>query len=140
MIESPDFEKALLDEAHRGEWVWSAISRRLLDIKDNNLFKEVSDDVTGKPIRSFEAYLRRVSKLLRPKLASGSISTLKVWMTKFMVYGDQLGYNDDWLMTMGSHANVMLKAANLGKGSNLDNVDRTLQTGGQKLGLHNFKV
>lgn len=133
-------ETEIFDSAQNGEFVWAEISKKLIDIRKDELFRAAVDEKTGKAIKTWEAYVRRFSKRLRPRLSSGSVSTIKAWVTKFEVYDEQLGYDEKWLQDMGSHANILLRAANLSvKGRQLDEEDRALPNNGVKLGRRAFK-
>lgn len=133
-------EQGLIEQATATEFVWTAIAKGLIDIKNDELFRQAVDEQSGRQIKSFEAYLRRFSKKLKPVLSSGSVSTLKAWVYKQQVYVEQLGYTEDWLQEMGAHANILLRVANTGPKNILLAEDRELTNKGTKLGFHAFQV
>lgn len=132
-------EKQILERATENEFVWTTISRMLIGIRDDDLYRQKIDDNTLKPFKTWDAYLRYLSQQLRKKLSSGAVSTIKAWINKFELYEDQMGHDEDWLVTMGSHANILMQVANIAaKTRKLDTEDRILPNGGVKLGHQSF--
>lgn len=138
MIE--ELEKEIFDQVGQTEFIWTVVSRKLIEIRADELFTAKVDEQSGRPFKSWDAYLRYISRRMRKQFASGSVSTIKAWVTKFEVYDEQLGFTDEWLMEMGSHANILLKVANISvRGRRLEKEDRLLPNGGVKLGALSFK-
>ena len=134
-----EIEEKLFPSLDTTENMWIDLSKGMIEVRNSALFEDKINPASGKPFRNWEEYLRDISKTMRKKYSSGSVSTIKAWITKFEVYAEQLGYPEDWLITMGSHANIMLKAANLSpRGRMIQVSDQALIGGGLRLGKTSF--
>lgn len=82
----------------------------LLTIKERELYRQRLNEETGKPFESMEAYLKSI--VPRLKAVSGSkVRSLKSWMTRYRIYVLQLDKPEPWLRAMGTHGEILLKAA-----------------------------
>jgi hypothetical protein len=109
-----------------------------LAIKNQKLYSQAYNE-EGEPHKSFEGYLKHLSRRLIP-LDGAKPRSLKSWMARIRIYQEQLGYDDISLLRLGYHAEIMLPVAARGNDLVLSEENEPTDTGGQRLGRNDFSA
>lgn len=111
----------------------------ILEIKRGQLYKERIDPDTGDPFAYFEDYLASIEPELERR-GVGKMSSIKKWIASYRVICEQLGFSQDYFLSLGAHGKEVMPAANLEKlDSVLSDEEKPMPGGGRKLGAIEFK-
>jgi hypothetical protein len=132
-------ETAFYDCMDRGESLVIQQMKILDAIREQRLFESRTRPKTGKPYGSMEEYLPDLIKTTAA-FSTTAPRTLKQKLTCWRIYVQQMEKDPQWLLDMGSHAEVLLPvAARSHTTLALSPADEPLDVGGTRLGRENFE-
>jgi len=133
-----DAETSIYALLEQGEHLRLQQTKILLAIQRQELFRERVDVKTGQPYSSFDTYIKGFLGSAAG-FSNDSPRTLRSWLSRYLVFVEDLNLPEESLIEMGSHFEVLITAAAKSRQCELLEQNEDLPTGGARLGRSEFQ-